>query len=186
MRDEASDEELMARVAAADQNALRELMSRHMRRAIALAERIVGGNVEADDVSQEAFIRVWRNADRFDAKRAKFTTWFCRIVVNLAIDRTRRRGKQAPIEEAGHIPAPGKDAIAVLIEKDQDQTLATALQRLPDRQRAAIALFHMEGLSGRDAAESLGLSEKAFESLLTRARRSLKERVAEMEREAEA
>lgn len=171
----------MARVAAADQNALRALMTRHMRRSIALAERIVGGNQDADDVCQEAFIKVWNNAARFDDRRARFTTWFSRIVVNLSIDRARRNRRHKPLEATDDAPADLKDATSMLIEGDQDRTLAAAMAALPERQRAAIALFHMEGLSGREAAESLEMSEKAFESLLTRARGGLKARVAELE-----
>lgn len=173
----------MEQVAKADQNALRMLMSRHMRRALTLAERVVGGSVDADDICQEAFIRVWRNAGRFDARRAKFSTWFHRILLNLAIDRTRKQNRLRPIEAAGDPAADQKDAVTGLIEQDQDRVLKTALADLPERQRAAIALFHLEGLSGRDAAETLELSEKAFESLLVRARRSLKARVAAMEKE---
>lgn len=178
---EATDEDLMAHVAAEDQSALRVLMSRYMRRAIALAERVAGGNVDADDVSQEAFLRVWKNASRFDARRARFSTWFFKIVVNLAIDRSRRSSRQRPLEDAGEVAAEFKDPATGMMAADQDRALAAAMASLPERQRAAIALFHMEGLSGRDAAESLGVSEKAFESLLTRARAGLKARIAELE-----
>lgn len=186
MDGEATDEELLARIVEADQQALRALMARYARKSIALAERIVGGNVEADDVSQEAFIRVWRNAARFDGRRGQFSTWFFRIVVNLAIDRARRGARNRPLEAAGDVADGQKSAVAKLIEDDQDRTLSAALALLPDRQRAAIALFHLEGLSGRDAAESLGLSEKAFESLLIRARRGLRTRVADLEKGARA
>ena len=171
----------MIRVVAADQSALRQLMGRYMRRSLALAERIVGDNADADDVSQEAFLRVWRNAGRFDAARGRFATWFFRIVVNLAIDRSRRSGRFKPLEDAGDVAADLKDVAAQIIEEDRERMVKAAMASLADRQRAAIALFHMDGLSVRDAAHSLGLSEKAFESLLTRARRSLKARVAELE-----
>lgn len=181
MSDAASDEDLMARVAEADQVALRALMSRYARRGLALAERIVGGNVEADDVCQEAFIKVWRHAGRFDPARARFSTWFFRIVVNLAIDRTRRSARQRPLEATDEIPADVKDAMALMAEADQEKTLAAAMAQLSDRQRAAIALFHIEGMSGRDAAASMEMSEKAFESLLMRARANLKARVAKLE-----
>jgi RNA polymerase sigma-70 factor (ECF subfamily) len=171
-----SDEELMALVAAGDNTAFRRLMARHMGRAIRVAETVVRGSAEADDIAQEAFIRIWRNANSFDPRVARFTTWMHRIVVNLSIDRKRRNG-------SGHLPVPeelpdGRDsALDTLVAAEQQEAVQCALGELPERQRAAIALFHFEGLSGRDSALAMNLSESAFESLLTRARSALKQRV---------
>jgi len=94
MLQEESDEMLMAAMASGDQRSLRILMDRHMIAAIRLSERILLSRSEADDIAQEAFFRVWRNAARFDPGRARFKTWLYRIVVNLAIDRKRRRSKR--------------------------------------------------------------------------------------------
>lgn len=171
-----SDEDLMALVVAGDNAAFRRLMARNMGRAIRVAETVVRGSTEADDIAQEAFIRIWRNAAAFDPGVARFTTWMHRIVVNLAIDRKRRNG-------AGHAPVPedladGHDsALDTLVASEQQAAVQCALGELPDRQRAAIALFHFEGLSGRDSALAMNLSESAFESLLTRARSALRQRV---------
>lgn len=171
-----SDEDLMALVAAGDNAAFRRLMARHIGRAIRVAETVVRGSIEADDIAQEAFIRIWRNAAAFDPRVARFTTWMHRIVVNLAIDRKRRNG-------SGHAPVPEdladarESALDTLVASEQQAAVQCALQELPDRQRAAIALFHFEGLSGRDSALAMKLSESAFESLLTRARNALKQRV---------
>lgn len=170
-----SDEELMARVAAGDHAAFRRLMARHMGRAMRVAETVVRSPAEADDIAQEAFIRVWRNASQFDAGVARFTTWMHRIVVNLSIDRTRRA--------TGHVEVPeeladGHDsALDTIVAAEQRAAMDCGLAALPERQRAAIALFHFEGLSGRDSALAMNLSESAFESLLTRARSALKQRV---------
>jgi RNA polymerase sigma-70 factor (ECF subfamily) len=170
-----TDEALMALVVARDQRALRALMDRHMGRAIGLAIR-VAGNAEADDIAQEAFLRVWSRASSFDPQTGRFTTWLYRIVLNLAID-ARRRPRHGSVDEALEVPWDGRGPAEELLAAEQQRSLARAMAALPERQRAAIALFHMEGLSGREAAQAMDVSEKAFESLLTRARRALKAQV---------
>jgi len=171
-----TDEALVALVAARDQRAFRVLMERHMARAIALAERVVGNNAEADDVGQEAFLRVWERAQSYDPGLARFTTWLYRIVLNLAIDR-RRKPRHEAIEEAADIASSEPVPLIQVIDNEESRAVARGMAALPERQRAAIALFHMEGLSGREAAQAMGVSEKAFESLLVRARKALKEAV---------
>ncbi|MCG6207286.1 RNA polymerase sigma factor [Rhodopseudomonas sp. HC1] len=175
-----SDEALMAAVAARRQQAFRVLMTRHMPRAIRIAQRIVRNAAEADDIGQEAFLRVWHKAASFDPQVGRFTTWLYRIVLNLAFDRSRKP-VHAPIEEAveiaAHEPAPVDNVIA----DQQRRALDAALARLSERQRGAIALFHMEGLSGDEAARAMGLSAKAFESLLARARVALRKEVETIE-----
>ena len=171
-----SDEVLMAAVVARDQRAFRILMQRHMGRAIRVAQRILRDAAEADDVGQEAFLRVWGRAGSFDPDLAKFTTWLYRIVVNLALDRTRRPRHQ-PIDEADEMPSDAPAAVELIIAGEEWTTLEQALARLSTRQRGAIALFHIEGLSGADAASAMQLNIKAFESLLLRARAALRAEV---------
>lgn len=166
----------MLQAAQGDHRAFRMLMARHMARAIRIADAILGSSTDSDDVAQEAFVRVWKRASSFDPTVARFTTWLYRIVVNLAIDRARRpRGE--PIESAQHITTDEPSALADIIAREDVSMVAACISRLPDRQRAALALFHFEGLSGREAAEAMKMSEKAFESLLVRARTTLKQRV---------
>jgi RNA polymerase sigma-70 factor, ECF subfamily len=174
MPGEASDEMLMAAIASGDQRSFRALMGRHMRGTIRLSERILLSQTEADDVAQEAFFRVWQHAGRFDPARAKFKTWLYRIVLNLAIDRKRTRITE-PIETVYDYPSEEDSALDQVIDSEQRRMVEAALAQLPDRQRAAIALFHLEGLSGREAANAMQLSEKGFESLLIRARKALKQ-----------
>lgn len=174
MLTEGSDEMLMAAVAAGDQRSLRLLMDRHMKPVIRLAERVLLSTADADDVAQEAFLRVWKHAPRFEPERARFRTWLYRIVMNLALDRKPSR-RAEPIEAAEYCASGEMDALDRLIDGERRQALEAAMIRLTDKQRAAIALFHLEGFSQREAAEALGLSEKAFESLVIRARRALKE-----------
>ncbi|KAA0573220.1 RNA polymerase sigma factor [Azospirillum sp. Sh1] len=168
-----SDDGLMERVAGGDAAAFDRLAARHMRRAVALAQRMTGNPSDADEIAQEAFLRVWQHAGRWDAARAAFTTWLYRIVMNLAIDRGRRPG-WSPLEDAGDPPDESPDALARIAERQTAERVNRALAALPDRQRAAVVLFHQEGLSLRQAAEILTMSESAFASLLARARAALK------------
>jgi RNA polymerase sigma-70 factor (ECF subfamily) len=176
------DEALMVAVAAGDGDAFARLAGRHMGRAVSLAERLTGSAFDADEVAQDAFLRVWRHAARFDPRRARFTTWLYRIVVNLALDRlARERRRQVfwhPIEAAAGLADGALDALEQIAGREDAARLDSAMAGLPARQRAAVALFHQEGLSVREAAEVLGIGETACESLLARARRSLKAALA--------
>jgi RNA polymerase sigma-70 factor, ECF subfamily len=177
-----SDAALMAAVTARDQQAFRILMGRHMERAIRVAERVIHNAADADEIGQEAFIRVWIRASSYDPNIARFTTWLYRIVVNIAFDRKRRPASD-PIEDAADVRSSEPDPVQIIIAQEERKMLANALAALSARQRAAIALFHMEGLSAREAASVMKLSDKAFESLLTRARLTLRQQVDRLQQE---
>ncbi len=174
-----SDAALMALAGNGDRAAFNLLVGRHGERALRVALRILGDAAEAEEVAQEAFLRAWQAAASFDPARARFTTWLHRIVVNLAIDRTRRRagapstGLEAAAELADAAPGPEADAAAA----EARAALAVALGALPPRQRAAIALAYEEELSGAEAAAALEVSERALEGLLRRARQFLRSRL---------
>ncbi|WP_431858128.1 RNA polymerase sigma factor [Azospirillum sp.] len=172
-----SDDALMGRVAAGDAAAFEDLAARHMCRAVALAQRLTGNASDADEIAQDAFLRVWQHAGRWEPGRARFATWLYRIVVNLAIDRKRRPGFQ-PLDDAAELADERPDAVDLIAERQTADQVGKALLELPERQRAAVVLFHQEGLSQRQAAEVLGVGEDAFESLLARARRALRTALA--------
>jgi|EndMetStandDraft_8_1072994.scaffolds.fasta_scaffold126381_3 RNA polymerase sigma-70 factor, ECF subfamily len=176
-----SDESLMTLVAQGDQRAFRILMGRYMGLAIRVAQRLVHDAAEADDIGQEAFLRVWRRAGSFDPKVARVTTWLYRIVLNLSLDR-RRKPKPLPIDEAAEIRSDDPEPLAMMIENEDRHRVDVALAALPERQRVAIVLFHMEGLSVREAAQSMNVTEKALESLLVRARSAIKKHVESRDR----
>jgi RNA polymerase sigma-70 factor (ECF subfamily) len=173
MAENEADDDLVTRVAAGDRRAFRVLMERHMGLAIRVAQRVTGSTADADDIGQDAFLRVWTRAASFDPARARFTTWLYRIVLNLAIDQ-RRRPAHAAIDAAAEIASDAPEALSLLVAREERLAVDAALAALPERQRAAIVLFHMEGLSGREAAAALEISEKAFESLLNRGRAAVK------------
>lgn len=170
--DEDSDEALMLRIARGDERAFRVLAPRYAQRAIGLARRITGNASDAEEIVQEAFLRVWVNAPRWRPE-ALFRTWFYRIVFNLALNR-KRRVPFSPLEAAGDPEDPALRADREMERRERDRQVASAVAELPARQRTAIALTYGDELSNADAASVLGTSVSAFETLLVRARRALR------------
>ena len=167
-----SDEALMARVARGDERAFQMLSRRHLPAMLGLARRILGNAAESEDVAQEAFLRVWTHAPRWQPL-AQFRTWLTRIVVNLCLDR-KRRAPWVDLEAAGDIvdPTPGATERA---EADERQGMVTAaIGKLPVRQRDAIMLTYSEGMSNAQVAEILGTSVSAVETLLVRGKQNLR------------
>lgn len=171
---ETTDEELVSWSAAGDRRAFDEIVSRHGLFALRVAARIIPDRAAAEDIVQEAMVRAWNKSDRFDPGRSRFRTWLYRIVVNLCIDQ-RRRVAPEPLSETFDAVDPGAAADEILAASERDNALAAALRALPGRQRAAMTLVYDEGLSGAEAARILGLSAKAVERLLARARTTLQE-----------
>lgn len=167
-----SDEDLMARIARGDAAAFRLLTERYVPKALGLARRMLRNDADAEDVVQEACLRVWINAPRW-RPIASFRTWFYRIVLNLCLNQ-RRRKHPLPLENAGDPvdPAPSAD---IQLERDEvGRALATAIADLPERQRAAIVLSYQQGLSNAETAAILNSSVSGVETLLVRAKRALR------------
>ncbi|MBI1216006.1 MAG: RNA polymerase sigma factor [Alphaproteobacteria bacterium] len=179
--DEAKDDaELMRRIAKGDQRAFRQLMQRHLARTVRLATRILGSTGAAEDVAQEAFIRVWKHAKNWespDKAGAKFTTWLYRIVLNLSIDE-KRKNRFADIEKIPELEDETPNAETGIARREQSKRVQLALAELPERQRSAFVLCFYEDYSNKEAAEALGISVKALESLLVRSRRTLRDSLA--------
>ena len=169
-----SDDDLILAAAGGDRNAFGRLIDRHSARAFAVAYRMAGNRADAEDLVQEAFIRAWRSAPRWQAGRAAFSTWLYRVVVNLAIDH-KRRPRHDPLDQVEEPSDEAPAADDVIATRQRAAALAAANSALPDRQRQAIALCYGAGLSNKAASDVIGVSVKALESLLIRAKRSLRE-----------
>ena len=182
--DELCEAELLARSARGDRRAFDQIVTRHGPRALRLAARIAPDLGSAEDIAQEAMVRLWRRAGDFDARRARFTTWLYRIVVNLCIDMDRRP-KPVPLPEQLDPPDPAPLAEETVELEERSAALAGAIDSLPARQRAALTLVYEEGMSGAEAAQALGITAKAVERLLARARAHLRERLLADPRQAE-
>ena len=173
-----SDEALMARVARGDERAFQLLSRRHLPAMLGLARRILGNAAEAEDVAQEAFMRVWTHAPRWQPL-AQFRTWLTRVVVNLCLDR-KRRAPWVELEAAGEIvdPTPGAGEKAEADERAR--MLAAAVDKLPARQRSAIVLTYGEGMTNAQVAEILDTSVSAVETLLVRGKQNLRSALGDM------
>lgn len=174
-----SDEALMARIARGDEPAFRELSRRHLRSVIALARHITRNVADAEDIAQDAMLRVWINAPRWQPL-ASFRTWLTRVVVNLCLDR-KRRVTPLPLETAGDPVDDAPDARDRMESAESDLNVARAIDELPARQRAAIALSYREGLSNAEVADILETSVSAVETLLVRAKQKLRDKLAPAE-----
>lgn len=174
--DDTSDAELLARSASGDRRAFDRIVARYGPLALRLAARISPDRHAAEDIAQEAMVRVWHRAGDFDARRARFTTWLYRIVVNLCID-LRRRPRPVPLPEHFDAEDPAVAVHEALEHDEHRAALARAMDDLTDGQRAALTLVYDEGLSGAEAAAVLGVTPKAVERLLARARVHLRQRL---------
>ncbi|MGB4058186.1 MAG: sigma-70 family RNA polymerase sigma factor [Alphaproteobacteria bacterium] len=174
--DNETDESLLTRVQRGDQRAFAALVTRHVKKFHAAAYRMCGDAYESEDIVQEAFLKLWNKPQMWDASRgAKFATWFYRIVTNLAIDKVRKKKAVAVGEVINVFSDTRPSQEEALYENEKQAALEGAIQSLPDRQKTALNLCVYEGLSNREAADVLGVSVKALESLLVRAKSALKE-----------
>lgn len=171
-----SDEDLIVKVGQGDVRAFETLVVRHQKAALRAAQRFVFDRQEAEDLAQEAFLTIFRKADQYSSK-ASFKTWFFTILLNLCRNAVK---KKKPV----YFDTPPTDVIESTSGEDPSsqfdrrqiqQALASAIAKLPENQRAAFILCHYENFSYAEAAKALGVSVKAVESLLVRAKRSLRE-----------
>lgn len=175
------DEEavLLAAFAAGNHAAAVTLTERLTPRAFGLALRMTGDRAEAEDITQEAMIRLWRMAPDWEPGTAKVSTWLYRVVTNLCLDhKRRRRGRDGNLDDAPE-PADGAQSVA---EQMQDAARGAALQwaldQLPDRQRLAVVLRHLQDLPNPRIAEVMEISVEAVESLTARGKRTLTQLLA--------
>jgi RNA polymerase sigma factor (sigma-70 family) len=174
--DETSDEVLMVLYANGDRSAAYTLTQRITPRVMAYAYRVLAGDrAEAEDVAQETMLRLWRMAPQWRQGEAKVTTWAYRVATNLCTDRlrSRRRRGRTPLEDAPDVPDPAIGAVERMVEADRVDALQAALAQLPDRQRQAVVLRHIDGLSNPEIAGIMELGVEAVESLTARAKRAL-------------
>lgn len=169
---DASDETLLVLYANGDPSAARALTLRLTPKVFGHAYRVLGDRAEAEDVSQEALIRLWKQAPDWRQGEAKVTTWLYRVVANLCTDRLRK-GRGVALDA---IPEPEDDAESpaeALQQKSRHQALQSALNALPDRQKQAVVLRHIEGMTNPDIARIMEIGVEAVESLTARGKRAL-------------
>ncbi|WP_370674235.1 RNA polymerase sigma factor [Pleomorphomonas sp. PLEO] len=172
---EQSDAELVRAVAAGDERAFRCVIDRHGPKLRSIAGQFLDAG-EADDAVQEALIRLWRHAGRFDPEKAALSTWLYRIVVNRCIDirRQRFRWPWSPIDDAEDLPSADIGAERTIAGVETLRYVSAVIAALPPRQRMALMLATVGERSAEDIAELLGISRAAAEQLIARARRSIR------------
>ena len=182
--------QLMLALQAGDSSAFAELVKEYEGRAFALLRRMLGPAAPIEDLAQEAFLRVWRNRDRYQAV-GKFSTWFYRILHNLALNSARDSGRKPvsrmPKSPEGEDLALPDSSVVEPWEASTPQEWAPlidrGLQQLPENQRAALVFQHYEGLSLDEIGDLLGVSGKAVKSLLYRSRENLRDFLAPYRKE---
>jgi RNA polymerase sigma-70 factor, ECF subfamily len=168
-----SDHALMHKAGKGDIASYRLLVLRHINRSVAFAERMLGSRQDAEDVVQDVCMTVWNEAPRWQPK-AQFSTWLYRVLYNACLNYRRKHIPFAAVEmELLVDDAPSADE--VLIEQQRGEKVRQCLQKLPERQRAALILSYYEECSDQQAADALGISLGALQQLLFRARQNLRQ-----------
>jgi len=186
-RDDGSDVDfaLMERIGAGDHEAFRQLVERHQHAVVGTVAKMLGNIHDAEDIAQQVFLRIWRNARRYQPD-AKFTTWLFTITRNLVFNETRRRGRKKEVsaderEESAHHfieDNPEYRPDHELLQNELREAVDKAIAALPETQRMAVVLRRYEQLPYEEIAVVLKLSVPAVKSLLFRARTTLRESLA--------
>jgi RNA polymerase sigma-70 factor (ECF subfamily) len=164
----------MAAVAEGDHVAFETLVHRHLDSIHGYLHRLTGSAADAEDLAQETFLRVWQKAGSYEPGRVKLTTWLHTIAHRRSVDVFRRKREQSGFE-GPEFPDSREGPAQSRAADETRRRLDTALRALPERQRAAILLCQVQGFSNGQAADIMGIGTRALESLLARARRTLRE-----------
>ncbi len=166
---ELSDELLAARIIDADNGALSDLVNRHYNRIYRHAYRITGQVQNAEDIVQDIFLKLCSGTARFDPARGALLPWLLRITTNACLDAKRALKPVSDISAAEHVPdqQPGPH------DNAESRAVHMVIAQLPPRQRAAIALFYIEGFSMAEVAQALDTNSKAVEGLLLRGKAAM-------------
>ncbi len=176
-QDEMPDDALLVLYANGDGAAARSLTLRLTPRAFAQAFRMLGDRAEAEDVAQEAMIRLFKQAPDWRQGEAKVTTWLYRVVANLCTDRLRK-SRGVALDAVPEPEDDAKSAAQQMQDQARNDALQAALNSLPERQRLAVVLRHIEGLGNPEIAEIMEISVEAVESLTSRGKRALAQALA--------
>ncbi len=192
---ETSSEELMTRIGAGDRYAFELLVRHHQRSVLNFIYRFIGERSQAEDLTQEVFLRVWQSAATYKPT-AKFTAWLYRIVANLCINKhksdrikklfmvpfARQEEKhsvnESTIEHAEKVSSPED----LLLAAERKHRILNALRQLPDNQRMALILKTYDNLSYQEIAWIMGRSVAAVDSLLIRAKKNILKKLSSLEK----
>ena len=172
-----ADDALLAQYSKGDAAAARALTARLTPRVFGHAVRVLGDRAEAEDVAQDAMMRLWKVAPDWRMGEAKVSTWLYRVTANLCTDRLRRK-RGVGLDEVDEPLDPSPSVTDRLQTRERMDALQAGLQTLPERQRQAVILRHIEGLANPEITEILEISTEAVESLTARGKRALAQALA--------
>lgn len=174
------DAALLVSYANGDASAGRVLLNRLAPRLFGYATRVLGDRSEAEDVVQETMLKLWKMAPDWRQGEAQVSTWAYRVMVNLCTDRLRKRANRAQValESVAEPEADLKSAVDRMTDAARVDALQNALGALPDRQRQAVVLRHLEGMTNPEIAQIMDIGVEAVESLTARGKRALKAALA--------
>lgn len=167
------DAGLLGAYAAGDPDAAATLAERLGPRVFAQAIRLLGDRAEAEDVAQEALLRLWRAAPGWRHGEARVATWLYRVTANLSVDRLRKRRRNVDLDAVAEPADAAPSGAERLQQRARNDALRVALAALPGRQAEAVALRHLEELGNVEIAEIMDISVEAVESLIARGKRAL-------------
>jgi RNA polymerase sigma factor (sigma-70 family) len=172
---EISDDALLVLYANGDPDAARALAARLVPRILGYATRLLGDRTEAEDIAQEVMLRLWRMAPDWRPGEAQVSTWVYRVTANLCTDRLRaaKRKQAQALDDVAEPQDGAASVVAQMIDADRQAALERALADLPERQREAVILRHIEGLANPQIAEVMQIGVEAVESLVARGKRAL-------------
>lgn len=175
-----ADIDQFRQIAKGDKHAFAQLLSAQLPSLLVFIKRYIKEPAQAEDIAQETFLRVWQRAADWQPREHSPRSWIYRIAFNLCIDTIRR---QKPTTDALHELIDAHSPEQHTIDNNQHQHLHSAMAQLPERQRTALYLCAFQGLSNKEAAAIMKVGVDALESLLARARRSLREYFSTLEGE---
>lgn len=167
------DAALLVAFANGDTAAARDLADRLLPRVLAQATRMLADTAEAEDVAQEAMMRLWKIAPDWRQGEAQVSTWLYRVVANLCTDRLRKRRGGVSLDQVAEPPDASPSVAAQMQHNVRMTALSDALAKLPERQAQAVSLRHLEGLSNPEIAQIMDISVRSVESLTARGKRAL-------------
>lgn len=167
------DSDIIPRLRAGDEHALAQLMDRHLATLKGLCFRMLGDETLAEDVTQTVFLKTWQMAPNWIPGKAKLRTWMCRVATHQCLDILRKKSPQFT-DDVPDMADDAPRADTAIMTQERNTDVANAVAHLPEMQRAALTLCYYQELTQREASQILGVSEKAYEGLLSRARKTLR------------
>ena len=179
------DADLITGLKARDERALAALMDRHMRSLYKLAYYMLGDAMSAEDITQRVFIKTWEHSVNWQPGQAKLLSWMRRVATNACLDQIKKK-KPIYTDVVPDSADPADTAYDIIVKTEQKKSVKFAISELPDKQKTALVLSYYQEVSQKEGAAIMDITVSAYESLLVRARKTLKINLADIPHGLEA